>query len=111
MRLQIVTRFFWNAITWDVRCPTACAMSWPQVVERGDSDDLVLQAFVQKYGPTVLLATTARFQPGSMGDAVSRTGFGLSHGGADRAVVEEPSAGAAGRRGCSGERHGTGAFS
>ena len=23
-------------------------------VERGDSDDLVLQAFVQKYGPTVL---------------------------------------------------------
>jgi cytochrome c-type biogenesis protein CcmH len=25
-------------------------------VERGDSDDLVLQAFVQKYGPTVLLA-------------------------------------------------------
>jgi len=27
-------------------------------VERGDSDDLVLQAFVQKYGPTVLLAPT-----------------------------------------------------
>jgi len=26
---------------------------------RGDSDDLVLQAFVQKYGPTVLLAPTA----------------------------------------------------
>ena len=25
-------------------------------VERGDSDDLVLQDFVQKYGPTVLLA-------------------------------------------------------
>jgi cytochrome c-type biogenesis protein CcmH len=26
---------------------------------RGDSDDLVLQAFVQKYGPTVLLVPTA----------------------------------------------------
>jgi cytochrome c-type biogenesis protein CcmH len=25
---------------------------------RGDSDDLILQAFVQKYGPTVLLAPT-----------------------------------------------------
>lgn len=29
-------------------------------VERGDSDDLVLQAFVQKYGPTVLLAPTTK---------------------------------------------------
>ena len=28
-------------------------------LERGDSDDLVLQASVQKYGPTVLLAPTA----------------------------------------------------
>jgi cytochrome c-type biogenesis protein CcmH len=28
-------------------------------LDRGDSDDLVLQAFVQKYGPTVLLAPTA----------------------------------------------------
>jgi len=28
-------------------------------LERPDSDDLVLQAFVQKYGPTVLLAPTA----------------------------------------------------
>ena len=27
-------------------------------LERPDSDDLVLQAFVQKYGPTVLLAPT-----------------------------------------------------
>jgi cytochrome c-type biogenesis protein CcmH/NrfF len=27
-------------------------------VERGDSDDLTLQAFVQKYGPTVLIAPT-----------------------------------------------------
>ncbi|HUK23423.1 MAG TPA: cytochrome c-type biogenesis protein CcmH [Terriglobales bacterium] len=27
-------------------------------VQRADSDDLVLQAFVQKYGPTVLLAPT-----------------------------------------------------
>ena len=26
--------------------------------DRGDSDDLVLQAFVQKYGPTVLAAPT-----------------------------------------------------
>jgi len=28
-------------------------------LDRRDSDDLVLQAFVQKYGPTVLLAPTA----------------------------------------------------
>jgi len=28
-------------------------------VDRGDSDDLTLQAFVQKYGPTVLIAPTA----------------------------------------------------
>jgi cytochrome c-type biogenesis protein CcmH len=28
-------------------------------LQRGDSDDLVLQAFVQKYGPTVLAAPTA----------------------------------------------------
>ncbi len=28
-------------------------------LERADSDDLVLQSFVQKYGPTVLLAPTA----------------------------------------------------
>jgi len=28
-------------------------------VQRGDSDDLVLQAFVQKYGPIVLAAPTA----------------------------------------------------
>jgi cytochrome c-type biogenesis protein CcmH/NrfF len=27
-------------------------------IERGDSDDLTLQAFVQKYGPTVLIAPT-----------------------------------------------------
>ncbi|MGI9104464.1 MAG: cytochrome c-type biogenesis protein [Terriglobales bacterium] len=27
-------------------------------IERGDSDDLVMQAFVQKYGPTVLAAPT-----------------------------------------------------
>jgi cytochrome c-type biogenesis protein CcmH/NrfF len=27
-------------------------------VDRGDSDDLTLQAFVQKYGPTVLAAPT-----------------------------------------------------
>ena len=27
-------------------------------LQRGDSDDLVLQAFVQKYGPTVLAAPT-----------------------------------------------------
>ena len=27
-------------------------------VTRGDSDDLVLQAFIQKYGPTVLIAPT-----------------------------------------------------
>lgn len=27
-------------------------------VDRGDSDDLTLQAFVQKYGPTVLIAPT-----------------------------------------------------
>jgi cytochrome c-type biogenesis protein CcmH/NrfF len=27
-------------------------------LERGDSDDLTLQAFVQKYGPTVLIAPT-----------------------------------------------------
>jgi len=28
-------------------------------LERGDSDDLTLQAFVQKYGPTVLIAPTS----------------------------------------------------
>ncbi|MGZ4812173.1 MAG: cytochrome c-type biogenesis protein [Terriglobales bacterium] len=28
-------------------------------LQRGDSDDLVMQAFVQKYGPTVLAAPTA----------------------------------------------------
>ena len=28
-------------------------------VDRGESDDLTLQAFVQKYGPTVLIAPTA----------------------------------------------------
>ncbi len=28
-------------------------------LQRGDSDDLVLQAFVQKYGPTVLAAPTS----------------------------------------------------
>lgn len=28
-------------------------------VDRGDSDDLTLQAFVQEYGPTVLIAPTA----------------------------------------------------
>jgi cytochrome c-type biogenesis protein CcmH/NrfF len=28
-------------------------------LERGDSDDLALQAFVQKYGPTVLIAPTS----------------------------------------------------
>ncbi len=28
-------------------------------LQRGDSDDLILQAFVQKYGPTVLAAPTA----------------------------------------------------
>jgi len=27
-------------------------------MQRGDSDDLVLQSFVQKYGPTVLIAPT-----------------------------------------------------
>jgi len=27
-------------------------------LERGDSDDLILQAFVQKYGPTILAAPT-----------------------------------------------------
>jgi len=29
-------------------------------MERGDSDDLVLQSFVQKYGPTVLIAPTTK---------------------------------------------------
>src|SRR5579863_7127129 len=28
-------------------------------IQRGDSDDLILQAFVQKYGPTILLAPPA----------------------------------------------------
>lgn len=28
-------------------------------LQRGDSDDLILQAFVQKYGPTILAAPTA----------------------------------------------------
>jgi cytochrome c-type biogenesis protein CcmH/NrfF len=41
-----------------VGCPVSPVMRKELAanVERGDSDDLVLQAFVQKYGPTVLLA-------------------------------------------------------
>jgi len=43
-----------------VGCPLSDGMrrELASYVERGDSDDLVLQAFVQKYGPTVLLAPT-----------------------------------------------------
>jgi cytochrome c-type biogenesis protein CcmH len=43
-----------------VGCPLSDGMRHELTanVERGDSDDLVLQAFVQKYGPTVLLAPT-----------------------------------------------------
>jgi cytochrome c-type biogenesis protein CcmH len=41
-----------------VSCPLSPGMrdELTANMERGDSDDLVLQAFVQKYGPTVLLA-------------------------------------------------------
>ena len=41
-----------------VGCPVSPVMRKELAanVDRGDSDDLVLQAFVQKYGPTVLLA-------------------------------------------------------
>ena len=41
-----------------VSCPLSPGMrnELSAGVARGDSDDLVLQAFVQKYGPTVLLA-------------------------------------------------------
>lgn len=44
-----------------VGCPLSDSMrrELASNVERGDSDDLVLQAFVQKYGPTVLLAPPA----------------------------------------------------
>lgn len=43
-----------------VGCPVSPGMrdELAANVDRGDSDDLVLQAFVQKYGPTVLLAPT-----------------------------------------------------
>ncbi len=43
-----------------VGCPVSGGMrdELAAYIARGDSDDLVLQAFVQKYGPTVLLAPT-----------------------------------------------------
>jgi cytochrome c-type biogenesis protein CcmH len=43
-----------------VGCPRSDGMrqELATYIARGDSDDLVLQAFVQKYGPTVLLAPT-----------------------------------------------------
>jgi cytochrome c-type biogenesis protein CcmH len=43
-----------------VGCPVSGGMrdELAAYLARGDSDDLVLQAFVQKYGPTVLLAPT-----------------------------------------------------
>jgi cytochrome c-type biogenesis protein CcmH/NrfF len=44
-----------------VGCPLSDGMrhELAAAIDRGDSDDLVLQAFVQKYGPTVLLAPPA----------------------------------------------------
>jgi cytochrome c-type biogenesis protein CcmH/NrfF len=44
-----------------VGCPLSDGMrnELAAAIARGDSDDLVLQAFVQKYGPTVLAAPTA----------------------------------------------------
>jgi cytochrome c-type biogenesis protein CcmH/NrfF len=44
-----------------VGCPMSDGMrnELASYIQRGDSDNLVMQAFVQKYGPTVLLAPTA----------------------------------------------------
>lgn len=43
-----------------VGCPLSDGMrnELASYIQRGDSDNLVMQAFVQKYGPTVLLAPT-----------------------------------------------------
>ena len=45
-----------------VGCPSSDGMrnELAAAVERGDSDSLVQQAFVQKYGPTVLAAPTTQ---------------------------------------------------
>ena len=51
-------RYCWSAITSAAPIPTACAMSLLPASTRGDSDSLVLQSFVQKYGNTVLAAPT-----------------------------------------------------
>ena len=44
-----------------VGCPSSDGMraELTAAIGRGDSDDLILQAFVQKYGPTILAAPTA----------------------------------------------------
>jgi cytochrome c-type biogenesis protein CcmH len=44
-----------------VGCPLSDGMraELSAALARGDSDDLILQAFVQKYGPTILAAPTA----------------------------------------------------
>ena len=39
----------------------------PLALDRGENDDLTLQDFVQKYGPTVLAAPTAPASTGSHG--------------------------------------------
>ncbi len=66
-------------------------------LDRGENDDLTLQDFVQKYGPTVLAAPTGdRLQPGSMDHAVSRACSGAADHDIHRVGVEKKA-----RVGCS----------
>ena len=81
-------------------------------LDRGENDDLTLQDFVQKYGPTVLAAPTGyRFQPGSMDHAVSGACPGLADHHIHRAGVEKAARAGRARRRVAGQRRRTGTLS
>lgn len=64
-----------------VGCPLSDGMrnELASYIQRGDSDNLVMQAFVQKYGPTVLLApTTTGFNRLAWIMPFAVLGFGLA---------------------------------
>ncbi len=67
-------------------------------LDRGENDDLTLQDFVQKYGPTVLAAPTGyRIQSGCLDHAVSGSRAGLADYHLHRAGLEKTA-----RPGCAG---------
>ena len=71
VRLRLQPGICWSATTSAARYSDRMRGELVAGLDRGDSDDLVLQAFVQKYGPTVLArADHYRVQPRRLDHAV-----------------------------------------